>query len=380
MAGLTLRGVGKCYVEGQWAVRPLDLEIDDGEFMVLVGPSGCGKSTLLRMIAGLEATSAGAVFVGERDVTDVPPQARDVAMVFQSYALYPQMSVRQNLAFPLKLKRMPKAERERRIAEAARALGIEPLLERKPGQLSGGERQRVAMGRAMVREPQAFLMDEPLSNLDAKLRVEMRTELARRHRELRTTTVYVTHDQTEAMTLGERVAVMREGAVMQCGSPRELFDSPANAFVGTFIGSPVMNLVLGSLRDGRLSVAGIELPVGRAPRGERERVVVGIRPCAFGLPRPGDGEAPRLRVVPDVVEELGTETHLTFPLQAPRVDEAAVGVSRNGNGLPDPVLRMTAAVDDGSDIAPGDAVELTLSERHMHLFDPETGVSLAASR
>src|ERR671937_904167 len=243
MSGIRLEQVTKVYPNGVLAVDSVDLEIEDGEFVVFVGPSGCGKTTLLRMVAGLEDVTEGAIFIEDVDVTDRPPQQRDIAMVFQNYALYPHMTVRQNLAYGLKLRKMPKSEWTRRVQDTARTLGLEELLDRKPSALSGGQRQRVAMGRAIVREPKAFLMDEPLSNLDAKLRVDMRAQLARLHAELGVTTVYVTHDQIEAMTLGQRVAVMRDGTVQQVDTPQALYREPANLFVAAFIGSPSMNLV-----------------------------------------------------------------------------------------------------------------------------------------
>src|SRR5437867_9579906 len=250
MAGIFLEHVTKVFGSDVVAVDDVSLEIGDGEFMVLVGPSGCGKSTILRLLAGLEEVTAGEIVIGDRQVTDLPPKERDIAMVFQNYALYPHMTVEQNLGFGLKLRKMPKAEIKRRVTEAAKILGLEPLLARKPVALSGGQRQRVAMGRAMVREPKAFLMDEPLSNLDAKLRVQMRAQLAKLHDTLKTTTVYVTHDQIEAMTLGQRVAVLRDGVLQQVDTPQNLYASPANLFVAAFIGSPPMNLVEASISDG----------------------------------------------------------------------------------------------------------------------------------
>src|SRR5687768_7595674 len=257
MAGVTFEDVSKIYPDGTKAVNDMDLEIQDGEFMVLVGPSGCGKSTALRMVAGLEEISEGVLRIGDRVVNHVAPRDRDIAMVFQSYALYPHLSVYDNIAFGLKLKKLPKAEIDQRVNEAARVLGLEGFLKRKPRALSGGQRQRVAMGRAIVREPQAFLMDEPLSNLDAKLRVQMRAEIAKLQQDLAVTTIYVTHDQTEAMTMGDRVALMKQGRLQQVDAPQVLYDNPVNLFVGGFIGSPAMNLVEATLeRDGdRLTVA-----------------------------------------------------------------------------------------------------------------------------
>src|SRR5438552_9269667 len=262
MARILLQGITRQFGSDVIAVDDVSLEIADGEFMVLVGPSGCGKTTILRIVAGLEVVAAGEVVVGDRQVTDLPPKDRDMAMVFQNYALYPHMTVEQNLGFGLKLRGAKKDEIKRRVHEVARTLYLEPLLQRKPAALSGGQRQRVAMGRAMVREPVAFLMDEPLSNLDAKLRVEMRAELARLHDRLRTTTIYVTHDQVEAMTLGERVAVLREGVLQQVDSPQNLYNNPTNLFVAAFIGSPPMNLVEADVRDHSVSFAGFSLPLG----------------------------------------------------------------------------------------------------------------------
>ena len=274
MGGISLERVSKVFPGGVVAVDDVDLAIGDGEFIVLVGPSGCGKSTLLRMIAGLEGVSGGTIRIGDREVTELAPRARDIAMVFQNYALYPHMRVWDNLAFALKLRRMPKPAMRERVGSVAGVLGLKDLIDRKPGALSGGQRQRVAIGRAMVREPEAYLMDEPLSNLDAKLRVGMRAELARLHERLGTTTVYVTHDQVEAMTLGDRVAVLRDGTVQQCDTPEQLFDAPANVFVAAFIGTPPMNLAPGEVRDGRLRFAGVEVPLegaGGARRGDRRR-------------------------------------------------------------------------------------------------------------
>ena len=311
MAFIRLEQLDKTYPNGYVATRGLDLEIRDGEFLVLVGPSGSGKSTVLRMIAGLESPTGGRIRIGERDVTDLPPQERDVAMVFQSYALYPHMTVRDNLGFGLRMRKTPKAEIEQRIASAADALGLTPLLERKPAQLSGGQRQRVALGRAIVREPLAFLFDEPLSNLDAKLRVETRAELAELHRRLGATMVYVTHDQTEAMTLGDRVAVLRDGVLQQVAPPMELYRTPANRFVGEFIGSPGMNFWDGMLvreaggchfRSGGVQV---RLPDG-FDAGERE-VTLGVRPHDLRLEDGGGDAAGVVRAAIAVVEPLGSE-------------------------------------------------------------------------
>lgn len=319
MARLTLKNVRKRYDSFE-AVRGVSLEIADGEFLVLVGPSGCGKSTTLRMIAGLEEISEGTISIGERVVNDVHPKDRDIAMVFQNYALYPHMTVEQNLAFALRLRRTPKAEIRRRVDEAARMLGIEPLLKRKPRQLSGGQRQRVAVGRAIVREPAAFLFDEPLSNLDAKLRVTTRAELKALHQRLRTTTVYVTHDQEEAMTLGDRIVVMAEGLIQQQGAPYEVYHAPANRFVASFIGTPPMNFFEGGLtahgNEGVRFVSldgGISLLVAEEHAPElqtRERVVLGLRPQAIEL---SERAEPGLTIEAEVqvVELLGDQMDLT---------------------------------------------------------------------
>ncbi len=379
--GIRLQGVSKVFGGGVKAVDNVSLEIADGEFVVLVGPSGCGKSTLLRLIAGLETVSAGRVLIGDQDVTDVPPQQRDLAMVFQNYALYPHMSVAGNLGFGLRLRKVGKAERERRVREVAAKLGLEELLERKPSELSGGQRQRVAMGRAIVREPKAFLMDEPLSNLDAKLRVTMRTELARLHERLGVTTVYVTHDQVEAMTLGQRVAVLRDGALQQVDTAQRLFREPANLFVAAFIGSPSMNLVEAELADGRVRFAGHELPL--PPDGARlpaRRVILGIRPTDFQDGAAADAGLPRLRVRADVVEDLGAESHVVFRLDAPRVVAEAVraaeDVAEPGEGLllaDDARALFTARLDGHRVVGPGSEVELAVDPRRLHFFDPATG-------
>src|SRR5690242_9659624 len=298
MAEITLDNVTKEFGGGVRAVDGVDLTIGSGEFIVLVGPSGCGKSTLLRMIAGLEEVTGGSISIGDREVTRLSPRDRDIAMVFQNYALYPHYTVERNLGYGLRVRGTPKAEIERRVREVAVMLGIEHLLQRRPSALSGGQRQRVAMGRAIVREPAAFLMDEPLSNLDAKLRVDMRAQLARLHAELGVTTVYVTHDQIEAMTLGARVAVMRDGRIQQVDSPQNLYRRPLNLFVAAFIGSPPMNLVEAEVSDGAVTFAGVRVPVDRGalPSGT---VVLGIRPQDLRL---ADGTGPALEVEPAVVE------------------------------------------------------------------------------
>ncbi len=380
--GIRLDGVTKVFGADVTAVDDVSLDIAEGEFMVLVGPSGCGKSTLLRLIAGLEAVSAGRVFIGSADVTDVRPQDRDLAMVFQNYALYPHMTVAGNLAFGLRLRRLPKAERARRVLEVARKLSLEELLDRKPSELSGGQRQRVAMGRAMVREPRAFLMDEPLSNLDAKLRVTMRAELARLHERLGVTTVYVTHDQIEAMTLGQRVVVLRDGVLQQVDTPQRLFREPANLFVASFIGSPSMNLVEAELVDGRLRFGDHALPLAETARLRQRRVILGIRPSDFGDAAAMDPTLPRLRVRAEVVEDLGAETHVIFAVDAPRVLSDAVrgaeAVPEPGEGLiaDDTRALFTACIDGERPIVPGTELELAVDPARFHFFDPETGAVL----
>ena len=333
MAGIALDHVEKVYGGGVKALDDLNLEVKEGEFMVLVGPSGCGKSTALRSIAGLEEITGGTISIGSRVVNDLPPKDRDIAMVFQNYALYPHMTVADNLAFGLKLRHTPKAEIKRRVGEAADLLGLEPYLNRKPAALSGGQRQRVAMGRAIVREPAAFLMDEPLSNLDAKLRVSMRAALNQLHERLGTTTVYVTHDQVEAMTLGDRVCVLRDGQLQQVDTPQTLFDAPVNLFVAGFIGSPAMNFVTADLvRDDGPAVtfAGYKLPVPASVISGKpgldgflgSKVILGIRPSDFEDGAFGDESWPRIDVTAGVTEGLGTEIHAIFTIDAPPVEHA----------------------------------------------------------
>jgi multiple sugar transport system ATP-binding protein len=384
VAGIELQGVTKVFANGVVAVDDVDLEIGEGEFMVLVGPSGCGKSTLLRMIAGLEPVSAGSVHIGDRDVTALAPRARDIAMVFQDYALYPHMTVRDNLAFGLKLRHVNRHEIARRVESVATTLGLDEYLRRRPAALSGGQRQRVAIGRAMVREPKAFLMDEPLSNLDAKLRVTMRSELARLHERLGVTTVYVTHDQTEAMTLGQRVAVIRNGSIQQCDAPQELFDRPANLFVAAFIGSPAMNLVAASVDGDTVRFADIVLPVpdGAPVRGQRRDVILGVRPTDFELPdRAGDTGLPRIRVIPEVVEGLGAETHVIFPLDAPRIDSDTVRSAAEfgdvGTLLADDDRALfTARIATRTPLVANGPLELAVHHESVHYFDPASGVAL----
>ena len=385
MGGIRLDSATKIYPNGVTAVDAVSLDIHDGEFMVLVGPSGCGKSTLLRMIAGLEAVTEGRVFIGDQDVTNMHPRARDIAMVFQNYALYPQMTVKENLGFGLKLRRVRKGERERRVREVATTLGLETLMGRKPSALSGGQRQRVAMGRAMVREPKAFLMDEPLSNLDAKLRVSIRAELARLHDRLGVTTVYVTHDQVEAMTLGQRVAVLRDGVIQQCDTPQNLFHHPANLFVAAFMGSPSMNLVEGNLDDDHVAFAGLNLPLGAdSPlRGVAGKVILGIRPTDFKHTADAPPDLPRFRIRADVTEELGGSTNVLFMVDAQRVvTDATLAAAEEasddeGTLLADDLrARFCASIDGRRQVRMGEEVELAIDNRHLHFFDPETGTVL----
>ncbi|HZD88458.1 MAG TPA: sn-glycerol-3-phosphate ABC transporter ATP-binding protein UgpC [Gaiellaceae bacterium] len=382
MAEIVLDSVSKVFAGDVVAVDGVSLTIAGGEFLVLVGPSGCGKSTLLRMIAGLEQVTAGAVSIDGRDVTDLAPRDRDVAMVFQSYALYPHMSVRENLGYGLKVRKTPKRVIAERVEQTARLLDLERLLDRRPAALSGGQRQRVAMGRAIVREPKAFLMDEPLSNLDAKLRVSMRAQLAALHARLATTTVYVTHDQIEAMTLGQRVAVMREGRIQQVDTPQALYARPANLFVAAFIGSPAMNLVEAEVRDGALVFAGYRIPLPPALAPASGRVIAGLRPEAFEDAAFADPALPQLDVQVAVVEELGADTHVIFGVDAPRVDVSEV---REASGDEDALVAVegalfTARVDPATAARPASPLRLAVDPSRFHYFDPETGLRVDTGR
>ncbi len=384
MAEIVLDNLSKVFSGGVTAVDNVSLTIASGEFLVLVGPSGCGKSTMLRMIAGLEDVTAGTISIGEVDVTDLAPRSRDIAMVFQSYALYPHMTVRQNLGYGLKVRKTPKREIAERVARAAQLLGLEDLLDRKPAALSGGQRQRVAMGRAIVREPKAFLMDEPLSNLDAKLRVSMRAQLGALHGRLATTTIYVTHDQIEAMTLGQRVAVMRDGRIQQVDTPQELYERPANLFVAAFIGSPAMNLVEAEVEDARLRFGGYDLPLPAQQTPPSGRVTAGIRPEAFEDGAFADPSLPRIDVKVEVVEELGADTHVLFSVAAPRVDVSEVAAA---TGEEDAAVLaavegslFTARVDPGTAATPGTSLQLAVDPSRFHYFDSETGLRLEPNR
>jgi multiple sugar transport system ATP-binding protein len=395
MAGVTFEGVAKIYPDGTRAVNDLNLEIVDGEFMVLVGPSGCGKTTALRMVAGLEDISEGVVRIGERVVNHVPSRDRDIAMVFQSYALYPHLSVYDNIAFSLKLHKLPKGEIDKRVHEAARVLGLEAFLKRKPRALSGGQRQRVAMGRAIVREPAAFLMDEPLSNLDAKLRVQTRAEIAKLQNDLGTTTIYVTHDQVEAMTMGDRVAVMRKGELQQVAPPQELYDQPVNLFVGGFIGSPAMNVLEAKLEssNGNLAakVGSHTLDLGEetlaARPGLREYegrpVILGIRPedLEDAELEPDTPENQRLQGGVELREALGSEIMVHFRTDAnvAVTDETREIQEDAGAAETDadqPGATLVGRFGARSRVGLGDVVQVAVDTRALHFFDPETGFGI----
>jgi multiple sugar transport system ATP-binding protein len=384
MATVDLEQINKVYPNGFHAVKDLDLAVADGEFMVLVGPSGCGKTTALRMVAGLEAVSSGTLRIAGKPVTDVAPKDRDIAMVFQNYALYPHMSVAENIGFALKMRKMSKSQIDAKVKETANILGLTEWLDRKPGQLSGGQRQRVAMGRAIVREPAVFLMDEPLSNLDAKLRVQMRAEVSRIQRRINVSTIYVTHDQVEAMTMGDRVAVMRGGVLQQCDSPQVLYERPDNIFVAAFIGSPAMNLyeatVGESARSVKVGSQHIELPqaVEVAHAGlaayTGKNIVVGLRP--EHLPAAGNGTGPTLTGDVDLVEALGSELIVHFTIDARRVraegatDKDAEAVTEAGEGV--------ARVDPKSPVKANERFTFAIDADGMQFFDPDTGAAIWA--
>jgi multiple sugar transport system ATP-binding protein len=393
MAQIVLDQVDKVYPGGVKGIDGLNLDITDGEFMVLVGPSGCGKSTALRSIAGLEEITSGTITIGSRVVNDLPPKDRDIAMVFQNYALYPHMTVAQNLAFGLQQRKTPKDEIKRRVNEVATMLGLEDYLARKPAALSGGQRQRVAMGRAIVREPQAFLMDEPLSNLDAKLRVSMRASLSQLHTRLGVTTVYVTHDQVEAMTLGQRVCVLREGRLQQADTPQTLYNSPVNLFVAGFIGSPAMNFATAQLgRDDGPAVvfAGHRLAVPDALLASRpgldsyfgKEVILGIRPSDFEDASLAEPAWPRMPVEVSVTEELGSEIHVIFAIDAPQVQHASITQARADDGEDETIplaankTQWTARVAARSPIKPGSSAVLAVDTSNLQFFDPTSGLAI----
>ncbi|MEV1286194.1 sn-glycerol-3-phosphate ABC transporter ATP-binding protein UgpC [Micromonospora sp. NPDC049679] len=389
MADIVLDKVSKKYPDGTVAVRDVDLEIADGEFVILVGPSGCGKSTTLNMIAGLEDISSGELRIGGQTVNDKAPRDRDIAMVFQSYALYPNMTVRENMGFPLKLAKLSKAEIDQKVEEAAKVLELTPLLDRKPANLSGGQRQRVAMGRAIVRSPKAFLMDEPLSNLDAKLRVQMRTVVSRLQKRLGTTTVYVTHDQTEAMTLGDRVVIMRGGAIQQVGEPQELYDRPNNLFVAGFIGSPSMNFLHAVVEDGHLRTAVGDLPVdGRirsaldAGDGSRE-LILGIRPEHFEDAALVDDEArdrgAEFEASVDLVESMGSDKYVYFSLEGERASAAELeelAADAGAGELPSSGSNLVTRLSAESSVREGEPRRVWFNLDKVHLFDPNNGRNL----
>jgi multiple sugar transport system ATP-binding protein len=381
---IVLENVTKEFLGGVRAVDGVDLTIPDGEFMVLVGPSGCGKTTLLRSIGGLETVTAGRIVIDGRDVTKAQPAQRDLAMVFQNYALYPHMTVRENLGYALRVRKLKKAEVNRRVEEAAKLLGLDALLNRRPRALSGGQMQRVAMGRAIVREPKAFLMDEPLSNLDAKLRVSMRTSLQQLHARLRTTTVYVTHDQVEAMTLGQRVAVMNDGKVQQVDVPQTLYQSPANLFVAAFIGSPAMNLAEGRIEGDTVVLGSVRLPLDRERRPAASgRVIVGLRPEAFEDAAFSQGELPHVEAKVEVLEELGADAYVFFDPGAQTItvegtrsddrEDATTLLADVGKSL------LTARVDPRTRARVGDTIRLSVDPSRLYFFSPETGASLLAA-
>jgi multiple sugar transport system ATP-binding protein len=388
MAEIVLDHVSKRFPDGTVAVNDANLSIDDGEFMILVGPSGCGKSTCLNMIAGLEDISEGQLRIGGRVVNQLAPKDRDIAMVFQDYALYPHMTVRDNMAFPLKLARVDQAEIDRKVDQAAELLELSELLDRKPAALSGGQRQRVAMGRAIVRNPQAFLMDEPLSNLDAKLRVQMRTTVSRIQNRLGTTTVYVTHDQTEAMTLGDRVAVMRAGVIQQVGTPEELYERPANLFVAGFIGSPSMNFLPVHLEDGRLRTPMGDLALPADLRAKIEQagagrdLIMGIRPEHLKDAAVVDGQRDQgltFSVVVDVLEWLGSEELAYFHVQGARASARELeelAADAGSTDVPQAGDQLVARLDPASRAREGEKLELWVDPRKAQLFNPDNGAHL----
>ncbi|AIN82199.1 MULTISPECIES: ABC transporter ATP-binding protein [Corynebacterium] len=378
MAEIELKHVYKRFPDGHIGVEDANLKIDDGEFIILVGPSGCGKSTMLNMIAGLEDISEGDLLIDGERMNDVAPKDRDIAMVFQSYALYPHMNVRENIAFPLKLAKLPKKEIEKKVNEAAEILDLTEFLDRKPAHLSGGQRQRVAMGRAIVRRPKVFLMDEPLSNLDAKLRVQMRTEIAQLQERLSTTTVYVTHDQTEAMTLGDRVVVLKKGVIQQIGAPQELYHRPVNVFVAGFIGSPAMNFLPATVLDDGHSV---DTALGHLPLPEKfapgRKAIVGLRPEAFEDAALTDDncDAPTVEVEVSVLEAMGSEQFIHFPL--PEIDLKGHAAAEEAGLADNPHAMLVARVDAESNVRRGQKITLAINTDKLNVFDSESGENLA---
>ena len=388
MGAIDIKSAGKIYPNGTRALEDVNITINDGEFVVLVGPSGCGKTTLLRMVAGLEDITEGEISIGDKTVNDVAPKDRDIAMVFQNYALYPHMSVFDNMAFSLKLRKLPKDEIEQKVKEAAKTLEISELLDRKPKALSGGQRQRVAMGRAIVRNPQAFLMDEPLSNLDAKLRVQMRAELGQLHTQLQTTTLYVTHDQVEAMTMGDRVAVIRKGELQQIDTPREIYLKPKNIFVAGFIGSPSMNFVYANVGVNKSSIQlnfgndQIEYngeKLGELKAFENKEIVMGIRPEAFedGNYANASEFSESIKVSVSLLEQLGSDSYIHFykdikPVQTEAIEEILADEGEDISVLGDNT-KFIARINPNSSVVEGKEIELKIDPSKLHFFDPETG-------
>ena len=391
MGAIDIKSAGKIYPNGTRALEDVNITINDGEFVVLVGPSGCGKTTLLRMVAGLEDITEGEISIGDKTVNDVAPKDRDIAMVFQNYALYPHMSVFDNMAFSLKLRKLPKDEIDQKVKDAAKTLEISELLDRKPKALSGGQRQRVAMGRAIVRNPQAFLMDEPLSNLDAKLRVQMRAELGQLHTQLQTTTLYVTHDQVEAMTMGDRVAVIRKGELQQIDTPREIYLNPRNIFVAGFIGSPSMNFVYANVG---LNKSSIQLNFGNDQieyKGEKleelkafdnKEIVMGIRPEAFedGNYANANEFSESLKVSVSLLEQLGSDSYIHFykdirPVQTEAIEEILADEGEDISVLGDNT-KFIARINPNSTVAEGEEIELKIDPSKLHFFNPESGDAL----
>ena len=388
MGAIDIKSAGKIYPNGTRALEDVNITINEGEFVVLVGPSGCGKTTLLRMVAGLEDITEGEISIGDKTVNDVAPKDRDIAMVFQNYALYPHMSVFDNMAFSLKLRKLPKDEIEQKVKEAAKTLEISELLDRKPKALSGGQRQRVAMGRAIVRNPQAFLMDEPLSNLDAKLRVQMRAELGQLHTQLQTTTLYVTHDQVEAMTMGDRVAVIRKGELQQIDTPREIYLKPKNIFVAGFIGSPSMNFVYANVGVNKNSIQlnfgndQIEYKgekLGELKAFENKEIVMGIRPEAFedGNYANASEFSESIKVSVSLLEQLGSDSYIHFykdirPVQTEAIEEILADEGEDISVLGDNT-KFIARINPNSTVVEGKEIELKIDPSKLHFFDPETG-------
>ncbi len=391
MGAIKISSVGKIYPNGTRALEDVNIEINDGEFVVLVGPSGCGKTTLLRMVAGLEDITEGEIFIGDKIVNEVAPKDRDIAMVFQNYALYPHMSVYDNMAFSLKLRKLPKEEIDKKVKDAARTLEISELLERKPKALSGGQRQRVAMGRAIVRSPEAFLMDEPLSNLDAKLRVQMRAELGQLHTQLETTTLYVTHDQVEAMTMGDRVAVIRKGELQQIDTPREIYLYPKNIFVAGFIGSPSMNFVYADVKvsgdKAMLTFAGEEITcvgesLDKLKKVDGKQIVLGIRPEAFeDSTYAKDSEyTESISIKVTLLEQLGSDSYIHFykdlkPVQTEAIEEILADEGEDISVLGDQT-KFIARINPNSTVKEGEEIKLSIDPSKLHFFDPESGKAL----